>query len=377
MSINRATFRKRSNYLLARVSEAARAVVRPVFSPTRKQTAPGEWRRGLLIGADHIGDVLYNTASLPHLARGLPDCKWSYLADPPAAELLRTNPFIDELIVRAPGLLDEIRRRKFDVAICYNSGQYWRDLIFAWRAGIPNRVGYVHKGFSGLITFPITIDYPQPYAVYFRSLVSQLTGGNAAWELRPKVYATEDDCAAAEQLWRELKLQDRARVLACFVTSRQPTGIWPLEYFAETLSTLADKYNVTPVLCGSAGDRSVLSELLHQCRRDWRIVAGSLSLNAVSVFLSKCSVVLCPDTGPRHLANAGKVPVFFFRNLRSSKVESGAYCSSEIDLAPDVEFIAPAAQARYLRSIPPSEVVKRLASLFAPGRCASTEHHHA
>ena len=114
---------------------------------------------------------------LPALAEAFPDCEWHYMASSPASEILAGNPLIKSC-VSSPEMPGPV-----DVAICYNSGGYWRELIQATKGGIPNRVGYVHKGFSALVTNPIEIDHPQPYPAYFRDLIAQLTA------LRPLICA--------------------------------------------------------------------------------------------------------------------------------------------------------------------------------------------
>ncbi len=135
-----------------------------------------------MLGADHIGDVLYNTGSLPALAEGFPNCDGIMSPRRPRAAVLANNPSINSCVAK----LDLLK--SVDVAICYNSGGYWRDLLKVVGQRIPNRVGYVHKGFSALVTHPVGIDYPQPYPAYFRDLVAQITGRTPDWSLRPKIY---------------------------------------------------------------------------------------------------------------------------------------------------------------------------------------------
>ena len=372
-----APFRKRSNYLVACCTEIFQPFIQ-LYASTRARRAqsdPKTWRKGLLLGETHIGDVLYNTASLPALRKGLPDCEWHYLAESPAAEVLVTNPHLAGVInyprprfnkpfavsARIEEVESILREQDFDVAICYNSGMYWRDLLLATRLGIPNRVGYVHKGFSGLVTFPISVDYPQPYPAYFRDLVSQVTRLRPTWDLCPKVYPLSSDRRDAEALWQDLKLDAKNPVLACFATTRQPSEVWPLESFGKTLSLLSEQHQFQIVLCGASGDAAVLHSLKEQFKLPCHINAGRLSLRALAAFLERCSAVLSPDSGPRHLGNAARIPVLFIRNLRSDRVETGSYLSTDIDLAPlDVEYVPPEAQAKYLNSIQPEFVAKQV-----------------
>ena len=305
------------------------------------------------MGASHIGDVLYNTASLPILADAFPRCEWHFVATPPVTEILARNPCI-KTCVRSPQSLGSV-----DVAICYNSGGYWRELAAAVRAGIPNRVGYVHKGFSALVTHPVRIKYPQPYPAYFRDLVAQLTGRAPDWPLRPRIYPAPENAEKAEAVWSAAGLGGKP-VLACFLTSRQAFGVWPARKFAETVALLEAAGCCQTVLCGTGGDAALLEELKTDFGLKATILAGKLDLLSLGSFLQKCAVVLCPDSGPRHLANAVETPCVFVRNFAVAKIETGTYCETEIDAAPDLESVPPSQQAQASELLRPVTVVQRV-----------------
>ncbi len=352
-SLNPATFRYRRNSVLARCSELGAPLLRVAarLASRTRPTPPASWRRGILIGAEHIGDVLYNTASLPALAEALPACEWHFLAGPPTAAVLANNPFVKSCVTTLTEL-DHV-----DVAICYNSGGYWRELAAATRCGIPNRVGYIHKGFSGLVTHPIQINYPQPYPAYFRDLVAQLANRAAKWSLRPKIYPAAKDVAFADKVWSNVNLGEKP-VVACFLTSRQASGVWPARRFAETVAQLEASEDFQTVLCGTGGDAELLGSLKSEFGLRAEILAGDLDLLALCCFLEKCAVTLCPDSGPRHVANAVGTPVVFVRNLAVGKVETGAYCETEIDAAPNFERVPFAAQERAFDQLQPERVAE-------------------
>jgi ADP-heptose:LPS heptosyltransferase len=306
------------------------------------------------------------------LAKGFPDCTWDILAPEPAAQVLEANPAIRKIHrIEIPYYGSEdcmkLKQEQYDVAICYDSGSYSRPLLTATLLGIPSRVGYVHKGCSGLVTHPIRINYPQPFPAYFRDLVAQLSGQEANWDLRPKVTLTDQDHKKAEALWSELKLADDRPVLACFVTTRQPTGVWPLEKFRETLELLHGSSNTQIVLCGAPHDKEILKSLQSLLSFPVSINAGRLELRALIAFLAKCQAVLSTDSGPRHLANTAGVPVVFVRNPWFSKKEAGVYCpESEYDMAPDLEFVIPKNQGAYWQNVTVEAVASKVVALLHP-----------
>ena len=357
---DRTSFRNAANYRVACLSELAGPALRGAAALRRLPTPrpPQAWRRALLLGASHIGDVLYNTASLPALQRGLPNCEWIYAAPPLAAAVLVGNPHL-------AGTCDPrdlaVRAAEFDAIVCYNSGASWRETIAAWRRGIPNRAAYVHKGFSALVTHPIPIRRPQSYPAYFRDLVSHLTGLAPDWTLRPIVYPGASHEQEAAELWREFALGARP-VVAAFVTSRQPSGVWPSEKFGEALHLLHARADCDTVLLGSAEDEASLIVVRDAARLPSRLAAGRLSLLGLVCFLRRCGLALTTDSGPRHLANAAGIRVFFVPNLAVSKIETGAYLDTETDLAPDFESVSPAEQPAAFARIDPRYVAEIIAS---------------
>lgn len=360
---DRTSFRDSANYQVAFLSEIAAPVIRGVTALRQlaAPSPPAAWRRALLLGASHIGDVLYNTASLPALQRGLPQCEWFHAAPPLSASVLTDNPYLAgtcdprDWAARAP---------EFDAIVCYNSGAAWRETIATWRRGIPNRAAYVHKGFSALVTHPIPIRRPQSYPAYFRDLVSHLTGLAPDWPLRPLVYPGDSHEHEAAELWREFALGSRP-VVAAFVTSRQPTGVWPAGKFGEALHALHQRADCDSVLLGSTEDEAALITVRNSARIPSQIAAGRLSLLGLVSFLRRCRIALATDSGPRHLANAAAIPVCFVPNLAVAKIETGAYLDTEIDLAPDLESVPSVDQPAAFARIEPRRVAEIVASTLA------------
>jgi ADP-heptose:LPS heptosyltransferase len=369
-------FRKKKNWLTALAVEGLSPVLRSyALGRTGPPSDPREWRRALIIGDNHIGDLLYRSASLAPLKAGLPECEFHYLAAPGTAQVLQGNPALASVLpwARSDSPLDlsaehfdGLAQMQFDAALCTNCIKYWPELRLALRLGIPNRAGYVYKGFSGWVTDPIPLRYPQPFAAYFRDYVASLTGQDPQWPVRPVIYTDENDEAEAGALWSKLDLDRSSHVTAAFVTSRQPTGIWPVEKFGETLKLLTGKTRI--VLCGAATDETLLRRLDADYGLGAEIAAGSLGIRALCRFLARCSVVLTTDSGPRHIANAAGVPVVFVRNTWFNATEAGVYVETEHDLCSVAENNAPASAGALLEAIHPERAAAAVLEASRTGR---------
>jgi ADP-heptose:LPS heptosyltransferase len=191
-----------------------------------------------------------------------------------------------------------------------------------------------------------------------------VTGLPPEWSLIPKIYPSEEDERLASDHWQRMALPPGKPVVACFMTTRGASRVWPRDYYAEALRLIHRDSGACIVLSGSKQDAPVLQEFVSRCPTTCRLMAGDLSLRPLYCFLRKCSAVLAPDSGSRHLANAAGTPVVFIRNLFCSKAEAGKYCGNEIDISPDAELIPVGRQDAVLRRVSPALLAQTVLSVL-------------
>lgn len=312
-------------------------------------TEPSKWRKGLILGSHHLGDVLWRTNSLDVMKQHYPTCEWYYLCSTYSEPVLRCNPALRQIL---PFYNPTGRRRisfancrilhrmRFDVALCTEKYQYHQDVLLAVRLGIPNIVAYTYKGFSKLVTNPIPLSARKPYPAYFRDYVAHLTGAQPSWSLTPKLYLDEvAHNEAVDFIWRK-KIQENFPLTAVFVGFRTRQWFFSSRQIARIIRTMYQKYGMRVVLCGIKSHEAELMAIAQDCQVPAVITAGELSIRGLASLMKRCSLVFCPDSGPRHIANAVGTPVVFVRNLFSDRVETGSYCSNEWDLAAGLDFDA-------------------------------------
>jgi heptosyltransferase-2 len=377
--VNPRAFRKGQNLWLAYATEIAAPLLRVgARVKSRGEASPREkWRRGLILSHTHIGDLLYRTCSLPALREFLPQCEWTYLTSPGSAEALSGNPHIAHVMPAisgedswdlTTGAFEELRENQFDVVLCTNTLRHHPDLLLATNLGIPNRVGFVGKGMSGLINHPVELEFPQSYASYFRTMVAKVNHRAPDWDLRPRLYPSDEDRATAQALWISFGFSFSKPVIACSLRTRQAKGNWPEEVLLAILEVVRQKIEVDVVLCGGPEDTEDLAVLAESLPYKPRVLAGQCGLLAFASFLEKCAALLTLDSGPRHIGNAMGIPVFFARNLSHSQVEAGKYAANETDLAPPVEYLSNEETERIARAQPIDLLAaKILATISAAG----------
>ena len=379
-SVQPQLFRKTRNRWLAYASELASPLLRIAASARARGplTPRSEWRKGLILSHTHIGDILYRTCSLPVLREYLPRVEWTYAVSPGSAQVLERNPHIAETlpVIRGEnswdlveGGFNQLASREFDVVLCSNTLRHHPDLGLATALGIPNRFAFSGKGFSGLINYPVAMGFPDSYASYFRTMVAAAVDRPADWALRPRLHPSPDDEARSAQMFSELGLSTGKPVVACSLRTRQARGNWPEDVMLAVLESARARLDFDIVLTGVASDSAQLHDIASDARFPMKVLARDTRLLSFASFLKHCSAVLTLDSGPRHIGNAMGVPVLFARNLSHSMKEAGAYCETEIDLAPPVEYLNDTETARVARSQPVGLLAdKLLATLTASGK---------
>ena len=280
--------------------------------------------------------------------------------NPAVAEVLPWN-VGDDSWQLTPDAFAELRRRDFDAILCTNTLRYHPDLFLAAALGIPNRVAFTHKGLSGLATRSITPEYPSPYPAYFRTMVATLAGVAPVWPLRPRIFVGEEDRRIAARALQESHLDPNSPIVACTITAKQAHGNWPSASLLALLKEARSHSSFQIALSGAPGDESALATANAALGGTAAVLAGRLDLRQFAALLERCASLVTLDSGARHVGNAIGLPVFFFRNMLATQVETGRYCDTETDLAPAGEFLTDEEIYKLAREYPIDRAARTLA----------------
>jgi ADP-heptose:LPS heptosyltransferase len=82
--------------------------------------------------------------------------------------------------------------------------------------------------------------------------------------------------------------------------------MWPLENYS-TLADLLSKRDVTVIFVGSVGDRAIANDTIYAMQHK-AINACGISIGGLAALASQASLMIAPDTGPLHVAQAVRCP---------------------------------------------------------------------
>jgi heptosyltransferase-2 len=278
----------------------------------------------LIRATNWVGDAIMALPAL-RAARGrFPDANISILARPYVADIYRGQKICDELISYDPQgphaglsgrerLAQELRKQKFDVALLLQNA--FDAAWIAWRAAIPERIGYARDGRSLLLTKKIPVprrgEIPVHEQFYYLELLRR-----AGWinSLPGESFVTLDVCEDHSRQAEEMLSSAGARpnVLRIAIGAGASYGsakCWPPERFADFVNRFRLHTDTDVILFGTASEQRVSEAIAAGITGPSISFVGKTAIAALPALLSRCQLFVGNDSGAMHVAAAVGLPV--------------------------------------------------------------------
>jgi lipopolysaccharide heptosyltransferase II len=279
----------------------------------------------LLIRATNwVGDAILALPALRVVRSKFPDAHISILARPYVADIYRGQGVSDELIAYDPTgkhrgwsgrqrLISTLRSAHFDVALLLQNA--FDAAWLAWRAQIPQRIGYARDARSLLLTKAIAVpkpgEIPPHEKFYYLELLRR-----AGWlDTLPQVdyidlQVSDSARRHAAQLLVDAGARPHARRIAIAAgASYGSAKCWPPERFAEWANHFLAHNDADVILFGTATEAPVSSAILTSMHRKPIDLTGKTAIADFPALLSQCHLFLGNDSGAMHVAAAVGLPV--------------------------------------------------------------------
>jgi heptosyltransferase-2 len=278
----------------------------------------------LIRATNWVGDAIMALPAL-HAVRGrFPEAEIGIVARPYVADLYRDQQICDQLISYDSAgthagfsgrerLVAELRAQKFDIALLLQNAldAAW----LAWRAGIPERIGYARDGRGFLLTKAIAV--PRPHQIpphekfYYLELLRR-----AGWiDSLPDVdligLAVPDEKRwDAEDFLRQAGARNGVlRVAIGAGASYGSAKCWPPSRFAELANRLQSQTDADVLLFGTAAEAPVSNAIASELRHPPIDLTGKTAIADLPALLSQCHLFIGNDSGAMHVAAAVGLPV--------------------------------------------------------------------
>jgi heptosyltransferase II len=280
--------------------------------------------RIMIRATNWVGDAIMALPALWAVRRKFVDAQIAIVARPYVADIYRDQGVCDELIPYDPKaqhrgwrgretLAAELRAKKFDLALLFQNA--FDAAWLAWRAGVPERIGYARDGRGILLTKSIATPKPGQIPAHEKFYYLELLRRAGFIEER------SDDARIT------LRVSDPARQRGAVILAEagaRPNAhriavgagasygsakCWPPERFAKTLNTFLLDSGTDVILFGTAAEAAVSDAIARDLMRPPINLTGKTAIADLPGLLSQCHVFLGNDSGAMHVAAAVGLPV--------------------------------------------------------------------
>jgi len=297
-------------------------------------------RRILVLRTGHIGDVVLLTPALGLLRQIFPEAEISVLVRAGGEPVLRLHPWVKRIYVsgqmfaqqkmhgkmkssiwcrlkqvpRGIGLILELRRQRFDLAIDFSGVD--RTALFAFLSGATRRVAYGANGsgfvfrdwlFTSLCPGPDKLRHKVLRDLELLRMVALLTERDPIGELvpgPPLMRCSPRALAWAEQRWPTLTPGVPRVVL--HPTSRVTHKCWDADKWIEVIKRLHAEFQASVVVTSGpdAWEIAVARYIAAAFRGKVAVHPGDLTLDRLAALIRTADLFLGVDTAPMHIASA-------------------------------------------------------------------------
>lgn len=272
-----------------------------------------------------LGDVLMLVPLIRTLQAGFPEARITWVISRPAYDLVEGMDNIEFVVIDKPDSLadywrfnKQFKHRKFDVLLAAQASFRANLLYPLIRA--KRKIGYdslrAKDGHGLFVGERISAgnDHTLEGFLKFAEPLG-LTNKNLRWDL------PIDEVSHA---WARKHLEGNESVLLVNPAASKPERSWPVARYVEVIKHAQATWNLTVVLVGGPGpfDRELADAILAEV--SCLDLVGKTKPKQLLALISQARLVLCPDTGPSHMAAAVGTPVVALHAVTSSDV-SGPY----------------------------------------------------
>ncbi len=278
----------------------------------------------LIRATNWIGDAIMALPALRAVRKRFPEAEIAIVGRPYVADIYRDQEICDQLIPYDPRglhaglsgrerLAAELRAQKFDMALLLQNA--FDAAWLAWRARIPERIGYARDARSFLLTKAIPLprhgEVPAHEKFYYLELLRR-----AGWldsvqdETFISLRVSEEKRRSADEFLCESGVRQGAlRIAIGAGASYGSAKCWPPPRFAEVANRLQSEADADVILFGTAAEASVSTAISAEMRRPPIDLTGKTAIADLPALLSQCHLFIGNDSGAMHVAAAVGLPV--------------------------------------------------------------------
>ena len=263
-----------------------------------------------------IGDMVLLTPALRALKQVYPQSHVALMIRPLVADFMAVHPHLDEIIIdtkkQGAGrlkslcqLVKRIRQGNFDLAVVLHPTSF-RNALIPFLARVPARIGSNAGGRGMLLTQSCT-DSTDTHEIHRYLRVLELIDiYEPSSDL--EFWHTEADRCFVHELLTDCNVSPAGRIIGVNLGTTWQTKLWPLDNFAEVITSGQDQFEGSIVLTGSSSEVGLGKALQKTVKAEVINLIGKTTVMQLGALIERCDLYLTCDSGPMHIAAAVGTP---------------------------------------------------------------------
>lgn len=279
----------------------------------------------LVRATNWVGDAVMSIPALAALRQRFPQAEIVLLARPTVAGLYRGQGLADRVLLfdhtgRHRGLRGverlarELHEEHFPIAVLLQNA--FQAAWLAWRAGIPERIGYARDLRSWLLTKAVPVPRPgeiPPHERFYYLELLRRAGliGDLPQTDEIRLRVAPEAVERAREKLRAAGAHDDSRVRVALAPGAAygSAKCWPVERYAQLADRLIAEFAADVILFGAPAERAVAERIAAAMRRQAIMLAGQTQTDELPALLAACQLFIGNDSGAMHVAAAAGLPV--------------------------------------------------------------------
>ena len=274
----------------------------------------------LVVKLSAIGDVIHALPVSYAIKETYPEAKVTWVVEPPAYDILKDNPYIDNIIVFEKKKFKSMRgflknygpftkilnADKYDASLDLQG--LFKSAAIAWSAKAPIRLGTCNmREMSHKVSRPVVGPNANGHIVERYLDVVRELGCQVNKVVFPMEISQRDQQAAEGAMQQAgIRMENPYVVLA--VGANWPNKRWPTRYYAKLSDWLYDRKIIPVIIGGGMLDSTLAGEIDAEAEIPPIILVGKTTLKQLAHVIKHAKAVVGGDTGPVHLAAGLGVP---------------------------------------------------------------------
>lgn len=272
-----------------------------------------------------MGDVLMAVPLIRTLQVALPQAKLTWIISKPAFDLVEGMDGIEFILIDKPNSIKDywnfkkqMKGRIFDVLLAPQASFRTNLLYPLIRA--KRKIGYdehrANDAHGLFINERIEPGLEHTLDGFLK--FAQVLG------IKERILRWDLPIAPEDYEWANEYLPRQGPILVINPAASKPERSWPVDRYIEVLQRAQARWNVAVIITGGPSDfDNSLAEQIMKVIPAINLVGQSKPKQLLAL-ISKATVVLCPDTGPSHMATAVNTPVIALHAVTNPLI-SGPY----------------------------------------------------